>query len=451
MRRELIRIDAHQLRDQLASRGPAAVADTLALLTREELAELLLQLDAGDLARLEPYVGKDRIADAVAELDPVEATQLLLRFSRGAAADILEEMEPDDATDVVAHLSVQNAEDILREMRADDAEEIRELMAYPPHTAGGRMTPEFISLSPYLTVAGALRVIRQRAPEAEQVYYLYVTDEKGRLQGVVSLRELVIAEPQQRIDAITRRQVIHVPATADQEVAARLLTDNDLLALPVVDDDGRLLGVVTADDVSDVLEEEATEDIEKLGGAQPLDVPYLQASVFRVAWKRIGWLLALFVAEAYTGTVLRFYQNELETVISLAFFIPLLIGTGGNVGSQITTTLVRAMAIGDVHLHDVLRVVWKEVRVSLIVATFMAIATFIRAWTLGVGVGVQTVVAITAAAIVLWSAVVAAVLPLALRRLGIDPAIVSAPFITTLVDGTGLIIYFTIALRVLGL
>lgn len=180
-------------------------------------------------------------------------------------------------------------------------------------------------------------------------------------------------------------------------------------------------------------------------------MPYLQASVFRVAWKRIGWLLALFVAEAYTGSVLRFSENQLETMISLAFFIPLLIGTGGNVGSQITTTLVRAMAVGDVELRDVLRVVWKEVRVSSIVAAFMAVATFVRAWTLGVGVGVQTVVAITAAAIVLWAALVAAVLPIALRRLCIAPAVVSAPFITTLVDGTGLIIYVRIALRVLGL
>jgi magnesium transporter len=451
MRRELIRIDARQLRDLMANRGPAAAADAIALLTAEELAELLLQLDARDLTRLEPYLGKDRLADAIAELDPVEATQLLLRFSRDAAADILEEMEPDDATDVVGKLSAENAEDILREMQAADANEIRELMAYPEHTAGGRMTPEFISLSPGLTVAGALRVVRQRAKDAETVYYLYVTDEGGRLQGVVSLRDLVTADPQQRVGDIARRQVIHVPATADQEVAARLLTDHDLLALPVVDDETRLLGVVTADDVSDVLEEEATEDIEKLGGAQPLDVPYLQASVFRVAWKRIGWLLALFVAEAYTGSVLRYYENELQTVITLAFFIPLLIGTGGNVGSQITTTLVRAMAVGDVKMRDVFKVVWKEVRVSFIVGGFMAVATFIRAWTLGVGVGVQLVVAITAAAIVLWAALVAAALPIGLRRLRIDPAVVSAPFITTLVDGTGLIIYFTIALRVLGL
>ncbi len=451
MRRELIRIDAHQLRELMAGRGPAAAADAIALLTAEELAELLLDLDAADLARLEPYVGKERIADAVAELDPVEATQLLLRFSRGAAADILEEMEPDDATDVVGHLSRANAEDILSEMRVDDADEIRELMAYPEHTAGGRMTPEVISFGPNLTVAGGLRVIRQRAPEAEQVYYLYVIDEQRRLDGVVTLRELVTAESQTRIGDIARRQVIYVPAEADQEEAARLLTDHDLLALPVVDAERRLLGVVTADDVSDVLEEEATEDIEKLGGAQPLDVPYLQASVLRIAWKRIGWLLALFVAEAYTGSVLRFYESELQEMISLAFFVPLLIGTGGNVGSQITTTLVRALAVGDIRLRDVLRVLWKEVRVSLIVAAFMAAATFIRGWTLGVGLGVQLVVAITAAAIVLWAALVAALLPIVLRRLRIDPAVVSAPLITTLVDGTGLIIYFTIALRVLGL
>jgi magnesium transporter len=211
------------------------------------------------------------------------------------------------------------------------------------------------------------------------------------------------------------------------------------------------LGIITSDDAADVLEEEATEDIEKLGGSVPLDKPYLRTNIFELVWKRVRWLLVLFVAEAYTGTVLRHYEDTLSAAVSLAFFIPLLIGTGGNTGSQITTTLTRALAVGDVGFRDLLRVVRKELGVALILGIVMAVATTIRAWTLGVEPQIGLVVAGTAACIVIWAAAVAAMLPLVLRRVGVDPAVVSAPLITTLVDGTGLIIYFSIADLTLGL
>jgi magnesium transporter len=227
--------------------------------------------------------------------------------------------------------------------------------------------------------------------------------------------------------------------------------EHRLLAVPVVDGGGRLLGIVTADDVADVAEEEATEDIERLGGSQPLDEPYLRAGPFRLAGKRLGWLLLLFAAEAYTGTVLRHFEDELTRVVALAFFIPLLIGTGGNTGSQTVTTVIRAMAVGEVGFRDLFKVWRKEVSTALILAGAMAVATAGRAWTLGVARGVGATVAFTAAAIVIWAATVAALLPLILKRLRIDPAVVSAPLITTLVDGTGLVLYFEIARRVLKL
>jgi magnesium transporter len=217
----------------------------------------------------------------------------------------------------------------------------------------------------------------------------------------------------------------------------------------VVDDQERLIGIITEDDVADVLEEEVTEDIERLGGSQPLDRPYRLSSVSLLVRKRIGWLLLLFVAEAYTGSVLRTFQDELEAAVALSFFIPLLIGTGGNIGSQTVTLIVRAMAIGEVGLRDVLWIIWKELRVGLILGAVMAVVAFGRAWLLGVDWKVGTTVSLTILAICLWSATVAAALPLVLRRLRIDPAVVSAPLITTLVDGTGLIIYFEIAKLVL--
>jgi magnesium transporter len=244
---------------------------------------------------------------------------------------------------------------------------------------------------------------------------------------------------------------VRVRATADQEVAARLLTDRNLLAIPVVDDSDRLLGIITEDDVADVLEAEATEDIERLGGSQPLNVPYRSSSVLLLVRKRVLWLLLLFAAEAYTGSVLRDFQSELTQVVSLAFFIPLLIGTGGNMGSQTVTLIVRAMALGELSIRDIGWIALKEMRVGLILGLVMAIVAFARAWLLGVGADIGIVVSLTILAISLWSATVAALLPLVLRQLRVDPAVVSAPLITTLVDGTGLIIYFEIARLVLGL
>ncbi|MBM2809646.1 MAG: mgtE [Chloroflexi bacterium] len=451
MRLQSTHVDTRHLRELLADGNTAAAAELAFALTPTELADLLVRLGPTELALLESHLGTERIADAVAELDPSEAARLLVRFSRAEAADILEEMEPDDATDVVEELGEGEAEHILAEMRSADAEEIRELLAYPPQTAGGRMTPDFVAISPGLTVAAAMRLIRAQAPDAETIYYVYVTDRYNRLQGVVSLRDLVLAEPRQLIADVMRRQVIHVPAAADQEQAARLLLDHNLLALPVVDYQGRLLGVITIDDVADVLEEEATEDIEKLGGSQPLEEPYLSASMFQIFRKRIVWLLVLFLAATQTSTVISIFSLELEHVVALSFFIPLLIGTGGNVGSQIVTTVVRAMAVGEVRFTHLWRVLGRELVICLVVGLVMAAATMIRAGTMNLDLGIAVSAALAALFIVLWAGSVAAMLPMVLRRLGLDPAVMSAPLITTFVDGTGLLIYFLIARAVLNL
>ncbi len=360
-------------------------------------------------------------------------------------------MEPDDATDIVEELDESDASHILSAMETAEAQEIRELLAYPSETAGGRMTPEFVAIGPDLTVAAALRLIRAAAPSAEQIYAVYVTDRENHLIGVVSLRDLVLADPLQRVGAIMRRQVIRVPADADQERAAGLLMDHDLIALPVVDEEGRLIGMLTADDLADVIEEEATEDIERLGGSEPLGEPYLSMPPLQLFRKRIIWLMALFLAGTYTSAVLQIFSDTLAQVVALTFFIPLLIGTGGNVGSQIVTTLVRAMAVGDVQISDVWRVLRRELVVGLCLGTVMATAMFVRAETMAIALNVGLTVSLAAIFIVLWSASVAAILPMLLHRVGIDPAVVSAPLITTLVDGTGLFIYLTIARAVLGI
>lgn len=409
------------------------------------------ELDATQLAVLFRAMGDEWLAGVVGELDPRVAARLLLRLSEGQAADVLEEMPPDEAADVVGELQPGAQEDVLREMEREEASDIRELLEYPPETAGGRMTSEYVALRENMTVDEALQYLRRVGAEAELVYYVYVVDAAERLVGVVTLHDLVLSSPDRRVGEITNREVIAVDAADDQEHAAHLLRERGFLALPVVGPDKRLLGIITADDVAEVLEEEASEDIERLGGSQPLEEPYLQASLWHLFRKRVLWLLVLFAAEAYTGTVLRAYEGELTKVVALSFFIPLLIGTGGNTGTQIVSTLVRAIAVGEVTLRDIVRVFAREIVVGGMLGLVMATAAFARSWTLGVGSELGPVVALTAFFIVVWAAFVAAILPLVLHRLHLDPAVVSGPLIATLVDGTGLIIYFTIAKLMLGL
>jgi magnesium transporter len=288
------------------------------------------------------------------------------------------------------------------------------------------------------------------------VSYVYVVDDERHLLGVLSLYRLLLSPPTTPVVELMAPNTISVNAGADQEVAARLLTDRNLIAIPVVDDEDHLVGIITEDDIADVLLEEATEDIERLGGTNPLDVPYRAASVPLLIRKRLPWLLLLFVAEAYTSNVLAAFEGELARVVALGIFIPLLIGTGGNIGSQTVTLIVRAMAIGEVSLRDTVWIVWKEIRVAAVIGVVMGVIAFLRAEVpirpIGLDVPeISAVVAITMFAMCVWAVTVAGALPLVLRRIGVDPAVVSAPAIATLVDGTGLLIYFTVAKIVLSL
>ena len=429
-------------------------ADFAALrsLPRPELAHALRQLPPNALAALFVRLGDERLAELLAELDPSDAAQLISKLSHAQAADVLEQMAPDDAADVVEELKPRDAAAILIEMEAAEAEGLQELLGYPPESAGGLMTPEFVAVAPDLTADEALAALRQLAEEAETIYYIYVTEpETDRLLGVLSLRNLVLQPGTRLVRDLMIRDVVKVRADADRETAARLLDQHHLIALPVVDAEDRLLGIITADDAAEVLLAEAGEDIQRLGGSEPLEEPYFGTTVWQLFRKRIGWLLLLFVAAAYTGTVLQFFESTLTELVALAFFIPLLIGTGGNTGSQTVAILVRAIAVGEVQFHDALRVLQREGAVALLLGLVMGVAAFVRAVTLEQEPVIGLVVGASAFVIVLWAALVAALLPLLLKRLGLDPAVVSTPLITTIVDGTGLFIYFSIARLLLDL
>jgi magnesium transporter len=416
-----------------------------------EWADLVPNLEPGEIAVLLQWLPDEEAASLLEEVPPQLAADILRTLSAPEAGELLGEMDPDDAADVVELLPQHAADEILIRMQPADVAEIRELSGYETDTAGGIMTPAYVAVNADATTGQAIAAIRQLVDEAETVNYVYVVDPQRRLLGVLSLYRLMLSHDDTPVVQLMAPSTVRVRASADQETAARLLTDRNLLAIPVVDDEDHLLGIITEDDVADVLQAEATEDIERLGGSQPLNLPYRLASVPLLVRKRVGWLLLLFIAEAYTGLVLQNFEGELSSVVALSFFIPLLIGTGGNVGSQTVTLVVRAMALNEVSMRDIGWLVFRELRVGLVMGLFMAAAAIGQALFLGVTTDIATAVAITVLAICGWAATVAGALPLILRRLGVDPAVVSAPLISTLVDGTGLIMYFEVARIVLSL
>jgi magnesium transporter len=437
-----------ELRAALEGRDLVAATSIIEALRPPDQAELLAELDEDEQVALLPELNPEDSADILEELDEEEAAELVASLPTATLIRIVDQMEPDQAADLLGDMDPEQARAVLAGL--EDPHEVRPLLLHPDDSAGGLMTSEFLALRRRMTAAEAINAIRTWKPDAETIYYLFVVDAEGRLSGVVNLRQLVMADPQARLMDIMDPEVISVPVGTDQEECARLMSRYDLLALPVVNGGDRLIGVITIDDVVDVLEDEATEDIQRLGGAQPLDRPYLDTGILSVARKRIGWLLLLFITESLTGSVLRHFEEELDAVVALTFFVPLLIGTGGNAGSQTTSTIIRALALGEMDLGDGLRALWHELRIGLTLGLGLAAIAFGRALLWDTGQELAITVAVAIFTIVLWANILGALLPLLAGKLKIDPTVVSGPAMSTLVDATGLFIYFTIARLVLS-
>ncbi|MCA9998431.1 MAG: magnesium transporter, partial [Anaerolineales bacterium] len=333
-------------------------------------------------------------------------------------------------------------------MEPEEAEEVRELLRYEEETAGRLMTRDVAALRRHWTVAETLEYLRS-LEDAETLHYLYVVDRNDALIGVVPLRKLIISKADATIESIMARDIVAVPVTIDQEELADMVSRYDYYAIPIVDHQNRLLGVVTVDDVLDVIEEEVTEDIQRLGGSEPLDQPYFAVSVSQIIRKRIGWLLLLFVASTLSGEVIRLFQHELDVVVALGFFITLITGTGGNAGSQTVATIIRAITLDEVRLSN-LGAAWRrEVSVGLILGLVMGGVGIVRALLWHTGFDVALVVALTLPIVVVWSTTVATVIPVVADRLNIDPTVISGPMIATIVDASGLLIYFLLAKTIL--
>ena len=437
------------LRAALENDDLGKAAAIIEALRPRDQADLFAELDDEDQVALLPTLHPADSADILEELDDQEVAELVKGLSTEMIIRIVGEMEPDEAADLLGDIQPEKAQIVLAAL--EGADEVRPLLLHPDDSAGGLMTSEFLVLRQRTTAAAALQSIRSWKPEAETVYYLFVVDQLGTLCGVVSLRQLVTADADTPVAEIMDPEVISVPVGTDQEECARLMARYDLLALPVVDSGDVLLGVITVDDLIDVLEEEATEDIQRLGGAEPLGRSYLDSDVFTATRKRVGWLLLLFVTGTLTASVLRFFEEDIKSVVALTFFVPLLIGTGGNAGSQTTSTIIRALAVGDIDFADAARTLWHELRTGILLGVLMAVAAYVRAITWGMTQALAATVSLAIFAIVVWANGMGAILPLLATRLRIDPTVVSGPLMSTLVDATGLIIYFVMARLILGL
>jgi magnesium transporter len=415
-------------------------------------------------------VAEDRV-DSFRALDRTEAEDFFLGLSSHDQADLLlglpagerrswfRLLAPDDAADLIQEVASEEREGLLALLDDPTRREVGALLAYSEDDAGGLMNPRYARVRPEISIDEAITYLRRQATErAQSLPYAYVLDQDQALRGVVSYRQLFTAQPGQTVQDVMTSDLVTIPEAMDQEDVSRLFSTHRLLAIPVVDKQGHMKGIVTLDDVVDVVREEATEDIQKIGGTAALEAPYLQVTIWEMLRKRAGWLSALFLGESLTAIAMGHFEAEIAQAVVLALFVPLVISSGGNSGGQATTLVIRAMALGEVRLRDWWRVIRREFLAGLGLGLILASIGLVRiiVWqqlfhTYGTHyVAVAVAVALSLVGVVLWGTIVGSMLPFLLRRLGLDPAAASAPFVATLADVTGLIIYFTTARLILA-
>ena len=435
------------LRDVLVTMNPA---DTAALF--EELDEHLLPL----LFRLLP---KDEAADTFVEMEP-DSQELLIRgFSDSELKEVVDELYVDDAVDLVEEMPANVVRRILRQADPETRRLINNILKYPDDSAGSLMTTEYVDLLPTMTVADAIKRIRRTGTDKETINICYVIDDGRHLLGTVSIRTLILSEEDEPVSAVMEENVISVGTLTDQEDATALFAKYDLTVLPVVDNEDRLVGIITVDDALDVLETETTEDIEIMGGITPTDKPYLKTSVWETFKARFPWLLLLMISATFTGQIITGFENALAAATVLTAYIPMLMDTGGNSGSQASVTVIRGISLNDIAFSDFFRVVWKEIRVGVICGVALAAVNFVKLLLVdgmlfhneAVTVPVAAVICLTMVCTILCAKLVGCTLPMLAEKLGFDPAVMSSPFITTIVDALSLLIYFRFATAILHL
>lgn len=433
--------DLDQIRQVLTDTHPADVAD------------LIDRLKENMQIRVFQILPPEQAADVLGETGFDATREIIKQLPTAKVGSMLDHMPPDDVAEILGEDIPERQSALLQAMAPRAATEVRKLLSYPPESAGRLMTEAFVRVQPEMRAADAMTTLRQVAATVETITDLYMLDASERLVGVIALRDLLQAPPDQRLLDLPRAHTIQAAPETDQEEVARMVSQYDLLALPVVAPDQRLLGIVTVDDVIDVLVEESTEDVLRFGAVErgAADESYFTTPIMRSVRRRVGWLLLLFLTGTITINVLSFFENALEQVVALSFFIPLLIGTGGNTGAQTVSTMVRGIALNEVRLSDIGRVILREVSSGLILGMLLAVVALGLALFISNSLPLALVVAISITLICTWANTIGAVVPLIARKVGLDPALVSAPLITTLVDATGLTIYLLIARAFLNL
>lgn len=398
---------------------------------------------------------KDLAAEIFAELDGDVQETLIVAMSDREVRVMLDELFVDDAVDMLAEMPSNVVKRILKNVTPETRAQINRFLSYPEDSAGSVMTAEFIELRKSMTCAQAVDTIRRTGVDKETVYVAYVTDPGRHLEGVIRLQDLLFAEPDEVLEDLMDTNIICASTHDDRETVAATISKYDLLVLPIVDKERRLVGIVTVDDAIDVLQEEATADIEMMAAITPTDKSYLKTSVFETFKKRIPWLLLLMLSATFTGAIITHYEEAVGTWTILTAFMPMLMGTGGNAGSQSSIAVIRSLSLGEIELRDIWRVLFKELRVSLICGVVMGVATFIKVLVIDLRLDlsqilVALVVSISLVLTVILAKVIGTVLPILAKRIGLDPAVMASPFITTIVDALSLMLYFEVASAALG-
>ncbi len=428
------------LRDMLTTMNPADIAGVFCLLPDNSL-PLLFRLLPKELA-----------ADTFVEMDEDSQELLIQGFSDRELKEVIDELYVDDAVDLVEEMPATVVKRILKQAAPDMRQMINEILKYPEDSAGSIMTTEYVNLWPQMTVSEALERIRKTGVDKETIYTCYVTAENRTLVGIVTARSLLLADGSSKIQDIMETHVISVQTVTDQEQVALMFNKYNFLALPVVDQENRLVGIVTVDDAIDVLQEETTEDIEKMAAIVPSDKPYLRTGIWTTFKQRIPWLLILMISATFTGMIISSFENALAAQVVLTAFIPMLMDTGGNSGSQAAVTIIRGLSLNEIQFKDLFRVLWKEFRVGILCGAALAAANMVKLLILDrVSLMVAFTVCLTLLVTVILAKLVGCSLPILAKKIGFDPTVMASPFITTIVDAFSLLIYFEIATILLGL
>ena len=422
-----------------------------------DVAEFLTELGDKRMPMVFRLLSKEKAAEVFSNLEPPEQERIINSITDSELAGIVEGMYVDDAVDMMEELPANVVKRVMRTATPQTRALINQYLHYPDTSAGSIMTSEFVDLKKYMSVKESFARIRRIGEDKETIYVCFVTDAARKLEGVVTVKDLLLADPDTEVGELMDRNVVFASTTEDQESVSEKFSDYDLLALPVVDKEGRLVGIVTVDDIIDVMEQETTEDIEKMAGMTPSDKPYSRTGILEIWKNRVPWLLFLMISATFTSVILTHFEDMLAVQAALVAFIPMLMGTGGNSGAQASTAVIRSLSLGDTEPRDALVVVWKELRVAFICGLTLCLVNFVKMLLLdglilgndGVTIAVAATVSLSILFIVMFAKVVGSMLPILAEKIGVDPAVMANPLISTLTDAVSLLIYIYIAKLIL--